>query len=1292
MLDRKTIPGDPLSPIERFRQEWDAEALRLQSTRFIPYPGLRSFNVDERPIFKARAGQIEALEKAVALPRANGSASHVIMVIGGSSSGKSSIVKAGLLAGIHSLEMPGEPGNWYIAECRPVKSPMQEVLQGLATMLIDAVVKEASNNKGAKGAAADARAKRIKEALEAAVPGCPMSGDDQDSKEYAAAVECAKTSLGERIWGERQRAQPGSMIRAFSAFVHVTLDEFDRKLFPDRSGRPRLLLSIDQFEEIFRSDEIASKDTALREELRRQKEAVFELIRSADRADRGLGADAGTMGDGDDCKLLVVTSMRSEEVHRCSQEPELAEVFNRAVHLVQLVMREDAEAAIIEPAQLTLIRFDFPHNGDKTYPYTSKAVTDILDAYEDASTTVEHRADALSLLQHFLRLLWQCSADAWVKAEAESDFLIDDEELSRIPGWEGPALEISVARLRGDAAEGPHKLARILNARARTVLDDAIAEWCRTAESGVSGGSRDPQIEQRARSVLQAALVSIVRFDDNRRVVRDWKTLDEMLDGSKAAEDARAIAAESEHDFDQRFRQPLRTALLRFEEATLIERRPDAGSAAGMMREDKYAVYHESLIRNWAQYDEWVREAGKAVAALRDIHDEICAALRSAEGGGKFKSEEIVTIGRESDLRAVIGTVDGLSENVAQVVSENERAERRAVDRIPWASEAWAVSEIRRAAIGAEADLIDFGVFQETRRQAITARYELFTRAEREEKRAAQEAERAAVQAARAAEAEKLAAEAERRLAITERQKAEAEKIAVQNEREVEILRRRKERGTLIFSGLLVILLMMSGIGIWILNYFSAQELNVERERVRETGEKVQAESLKYASAKIGRIGSESSDNRGGLGREPYQDRDAWLALRMLAKDSPLAWTQDKQSQAERFLSREKILQRMRPALEDSIYSVVDGAKPTDETAVDCSTPVKREVTINITETNRNSTPRTIVYQVKDKKLYYQADDDVPREVGGLEQIEDPNAIFCASLDGNALLYKSQRGPQPWVYIVLTNWNRWNTSSRAFWGLQALPRYTQTRASAELLDSNPIGELRADNVRFIRDGNEGVVGFRLPISIKASPEKNGFRDRIKSLSEKEGFIWTNDGFSAVTVDQNNDQKEWKTLECKAEGETEKCAGWVNIDGSRKFFATYYRSKANNGDCASLDSPDPKFSSEYCSVRFEVGVHNEKLPFVYQGRPPLRLRAANGWVSWVGDDGIVRKIDLRFESLQRLLNLRLQSLPEKTLSDCTSWPTNASGRDLSGFYDQPMPDALGGSSGKCTPGDAREQSQ
>ncbi|RWO10985.1 MAG: hypothetical protein EOS07_07450 [Mesorhizobium sp.] len=1299
MLDRRATPRNAASLIETFRREWHAEALRPQSTRFIPYPGLRSFNFDERPIFKARAGQIEALEKAVAQPRSNRSARHVVMVIGGSSSGKSSIVKAGLLAGIHSLELPGEPGNWYIAECRPVKSPMQEILQGLATMLIDTIVEESIGIGEARGAAADTNVRRIKEALESAVPGCPMPGTEPGSKEYAVAVERAKESLGQRIWGKPQRAQPSSMVRAFSAFVHVTLDEFDRRLFPERPGRPRLLLSIDQFEEIFRSDDVGAEEPALVKELRRQKEAVFELIRVADRADRGLGAHAGAMGDGDDCKFFVVTSMRSEDVHRCSQERELAEVFNRAVHLVQLVLRKDAAAAIVEPAQLTLLRFEFPYNGDTTHPYTGGAVEAILDAYEAASTTVEHRADALSLLQHFLRLLWQRHVGAWVEAQA-TELLIDDKALSSIPGWDDPSQDASGVPPSGDRADGEHKLARVLNARAKAVLDEAIAAWHLTAKDGAPGRSVDPRTEQQARSVLQAALVSIVRFDDNRRVVRDWKTVDEMLDASREAEDARKTAAAAEcgeeagDDFDRRFRQPLRAALSKFEHATLIERRADAGSAAGMGRVDKYAVYHESLIRNWAQYHEWVRAAGKAVTALRTIRDEIHAGQGATEAEGTSRPEEIVTTGREADLRVVIGSVDGLPENVAQAVTENERTESRDIDRAPWASQAWAVAEIRRAGIGKGADSIDLEAFQTIRREAIKARFELFTRAEREGKRAAQEAERAAVQAARAAEAEKLseregkraaqeaeraavqaarAAEAEKlaaeiaqQLAIAEKQTAEAETIAALNEKQVVELNRRKDqakyRTNMIIGGLLAFVAIATS-----LIYYNAA-INIEIEK------------LKYFSAKIGRIGFESSEY---VGREPYQDRDAWLALKTLEVGTPsIVWSKTyDESEMQRIIAREKVMHRMRPALQDSTYSIVSSNDLGIEKGVKCST--KEDRTVEFDSLDDKSGPRKVVYHVQNGDLFYSADGGNPQRVRGAEKLET-DAMFCASLDASALLIKSQHGAQPWVYLVLTHWNRWkkvnrdswfllahprSSSVEDSWTLLAYPRFTQTRASADLLGMYAIGNLSEESVKFVRDG--AVAGFRAPLQ--------------KANGEKAGFLWTNEGFSAPTVDQDPSEPEWIEPVCTPQGgDKEKCTGSVKIDESRNLVATYYRSAEKDPINCTDESPNSIPSAEFCNFRFEIAVYNEKLRLQFQGRPPLFLSAREGWVIWKGDDDITRKIDLRLETVMALLDRRLKNIPGSDLAKCKDWPTNTSAHDLPGFYTERMPAALGGVDKVCEP--------
>ena len=77
-----------------------------------PYPGLRPFLGDETHLFFGRDEQRVELLRRLRLSR-------FLAIIGTSGSGKSSLVRAGLLPGLHGGFMAGRGGYWRVADLRP---------------------------------------------------------------------------------------------------------------------------------------------------------------------------------------------------------------------------------------------------------------------------------------------------------------------------------------------------------------------------------------------------------------------------------------------------------------------------------------------------------------------------------------------------------------------------------------------------------------------------------------------------------------------------------------------------------------------------------------------------------------------------------------------------------------------------------------------------------------------------------------------------------------------------------------------------------------------------------------------------------------------------------------------------------------------------------------------------------------------------------------------------------------------------------------------------------------------
>lgn len=94
------------------------------SPRTSPFPGLRPFELGEEHLFFGREGQADKL-----LIRLQ--STHFLAVVGTSGSGKSSLVRAGLLPSLYSGLMPKTSSSWRVAIMRPGSAPIANLASAL---------------------------------------------------------------------------------------------------------------------------------------------------------------------------------------------------------------------------------------------------------------------------------------------------------------------------------------------------------------------------------------------------------------------------------------------------------------------------------------------------------------------------------------------------------------------------------------------------------------------------------------------------------------------------------------------------------------------------------------------------------------------------------------------------------------------------------------------------------------------------------------------------------------------------------------------------------------------------------------------------------------------------------------------------------------------------------------------------------------------------------------------------------------------------------------------------------
>ncbi len=356
------MSADDIAMLERMAGRIDTGACREEAYPDNPYPGLRSFRPDETNLFEGRDTLIVALRDRLVQQ-------NVVMVVGGSGSGKSSLVRAGLMPRLENatLDIPGRSGRWYTAEMRPGHDP--------AGALGDALVDQVCGLFRDPG---DPGGRIVLDRL-----GIPQA---HDGAAFNAAVRNSVRSM----------VAPAGVVsaRGLERFVREILEPADND--DGQADAPaNLFVLLDQFEEIFKFSDLATRTN------------VMDCVASI-ATNRPPG-------------LYLGITMRSEDTHRLAEHANIARVHNSGgVFLIHLLEEEQLRPAIVKPGQAVLLHYDRAEHG--TDLFDEPLLLDLVASYQALATGGTgdgpikpehegHRADATPLLQHALRVLWQAMLD-----------------------------------------------------------------------------------------------------------------------------------------------------------------------------------------------------------------------------------------------------------------------------------------------------------------------------------------------------------------------------------------------------------------------------------------------------------------------------------------------------------------------------------------------------------------------------------------------------------------------------------------------------------------------------------------------------------------------------------------------------------------------------------------------------------------------------------------------------------------------------------------------------------------
>lgn len=469
----------------------------FESQNICPYTGLRSFTEEEALYFEGREEQITEITKLL-------EKNKFLMVTGASGDGKSSVVFAGIIPNARAGFFKAKYTNWAIADFRPEKSPLKNLSHSLSQALNigDSDTVETELRRG-----------------------------------YSSLIDLYANS---------------SLAIDESSQAWIDSDDTERKKL--RKGASNLLILIDQFEELFTTQEnfhngVPSNDA---------QTCVNVLLETARIALQK------------DLPIYVICTMRSDYIGQCSAFRGLPEYIGFSQFFVPRLKRNQLQEVIENPAMLS--------GNSISRRLVERLIYDLNEGI-----------DQLPILQHALSQIWKMASHGQEEMDLIHYAMVGGMPADELPDEDREKMKSWLEHLPDHQKISYERasLDNVLDIHANTLYETAATEYNQAyPEEQITLGN--------AKKAIALTFACLSRIDQGRGV-RNRMSLEEIsnitnIPGINAQKLGRLLN------------------IFRKEGNTLIRPFSNPDEKNDLNPDAVLDITHESLIRNWRRLKLWAQK------------------------------------------------------------------------------------------------------------------------------------------------------------------------------------------------------------------------------------------------------------------------------------------------------------------------------------------------------------------------------------------------------------------------------------------------------------------------------------------------------------------------------------------------------------------------------------------------------------------------------------------------------------------------------------------------------------